>query len=135
MAEVTFPASRRDQPETVPVNAGGQMGTNRRTAIRRDLRYPADLIAGDTRSRCTVSDVSAGGASIETAAAPSLPDEVIICFSVTGPLCRVGRVIWRRESRVGLEWVRRISKETCGEQQCPVKCREPEAGEVTLVDA
>jgi hypothetical protein len=110
------------------------MSIDRRKSARKDLNYPAVVVAGTERYRCRVADISAEGARIEIAIAPQLPPEVILCLSINGPPCRKGRVMWRTQDSIGLQWTERVSKATCVEQGCPFECRGAAVSRVILDD-
>jgi len=53
---------------------------------------------------CTVRNLSASGAALEVASPVGIPHEIILNV-LTSELRRHGRVVWRKERRIGVTFV------------------------------
>ena len=79
---------------------------DKRTKIRRTLRYPATVdIGGDADQRpCTLCDASQDGAQILVDDPASLPNQFTLILGYDGTARRRCRVVWRSDTQIGVEF-------------------------------
>jgi hypothetical protein len=83
------------------------MPREQRKNVRRALSYPAQVDIGDNSPprQCMLNDVSEDGAQIAIEDASGLPNLFILIMGFDGTARRRCRVIWRSETRIGVEFV------------------------------
>lgn len=98
------------------------MSDEKRRSVRRDLHWHAYIVLNDERRLCQVIDISDQGAFLKVEGAADIPESFILHLTVLGPPCRSGRVMWRDEAGVGVEWTGRVSKAACADGKCTFDC-------------
>lgn len=111
------------------------MPSNRRKWPRKDIVYPAYIVLGPERRRCSVKNASTGGAKLEVHAPEEVPDDFVLCLSVSGPPCRKCHVVWREAGRIGVEWTGSVSKAECEGKTCRFECPSPAAADEAAAGA
>ncbi len=82
------------------------MSSNKRRHRRQALGRRASIRALDGGiSACTVSDISAGGARVTLDRTGPLPQKFTLCLTDNGNVYRECKVVWRRESVIGVQFV------------------------------
>jgi len=79
-------------------------GPEQRRAVRRTVRYPARVDAGDSSPAqvCILSDISQTGARIAGVAIPHLPGEFILLLGTVRRKCSV---VWRNDKEMGVRFL------------------------------
>ncbi|KAA5602475.1 PilZ domain-containing protein [Blastochloris sulfoviridis] len=98
------------------------MFDEKRRSHRRDLQWHAYVVLEDGRRLCRVSDISDLGAFLKVEGPADIPESFVLQLTVLGPPCRSGRVMWRDEQGVGVEWTGRVSKAACADGKCTFDC-------------
>ncbi|MGH6713330.1 MAG: PilZ domain-containing protein [Bradyrhizobium sp.] len=83
--------------------ATGATGGNKRRAARRDVRRSAKISFARQSMTCTVRNVSATGAAIETANLAAIPDSFKLVLEMETAARRCA-VVWRKEKQIGVEF-------------------------------
>ena len=73
---------------------------------RRQFHYSARIVTegNEPARKCTVSDISQGGARLALDNDDELPDRFVLLFTRNGGTRRRCRVIWRTGTTVGVEF-------------------------------
>jgi hypothetical protein len=88
------------------------MEKEKRKARRRPLRYSAWIaLDDDILQGCALSDISDLGARIDVEDSKALPDSFCLMLSGRGSARRECRVIWRKETQVGVAFEKPLSQE------------------------
>jgi hypothetical protein len=81
------------------------LGDERRKHERRTVRYPAWIaVSPEQRANCVLADISEGGARIKVDENANIPDYFVLLFNPKGTPSRPCRVVWRKESYLGLKF-------------------------------
>lgn len=82
------------------------MTIDKRKHPRRVVHYPASIETAREAAllRCTVCDISDSGAKLNIAGAADLPGTFQLLLSGQGGIRRQCRVMWRRETQVGVRF-------------------------------
>lgn len=80
------------------------MVEDNRSAPRHRVLKAATISFGGGAISCTVRNLSDNGASLEVASPIGIPDSIVLALEGGG---RRGRVIWRKEKRIGVRFVDR----------------------------
>src|SRR5215213_3480329 len=83
------------------------MAGEKRNTLRRDARYGVWIAYGDdnTLVPCTLLDVSQSGARLMLPGNEDVPGEFLLLLSEHGRARRQCRVAWRRNDKVGVEFM------------------------------
>ncbi|OCX25975.1 pilus assembly protein PilZ (plasmid) [Bradyrhizobium sp. UASWS1016] len=83
------------------------MEDDNRSALRHKVLKAATISFGGGAISCTVRNLSDSGASLEVASPIGIPDSVVLELEGGGRRCRV---VWRKEKRIGVQFVDRKDK-------------------------
>ena len=93
-----------DRPSgTDPPTIDDDRSPDRREHLRRPVLWTGLIEIGDTRARCSIHDISAGGARLT--AGPQLRADDRIVLTIEGMREIPGRVAWRDGQMVGIEFL------------------------------
>jgi PilZ domain-containing protein len=84
--------------------------TPRRKNPRKSTRLPALVMTNDgsaSLGACTVTDISDGGARLKFNGLAELPEYFILALSPDGYASRRCRVMWRSETQVGVQFIKK----------------------------
>jgi PilZ domain len=78
-----------------------------RKSDRRVFRKPAAILNADGSlfGMCTMLDVSVTGAKVKLEGATEAPNEFILLLSKDGKVRRRCKVLWRKETEIGVQFV------------------------------
>jgi hypothetical protein len=78
-----------------------------RKNVRRPFNYAVVILVDEKGSRrsCQISDISESGARLVLDADGDLPDRFVLLLTANGDAQRRCRVVWRRESDVGVAFI------------------------------
>jgi methyl-accepting chemotaxis protein len=83
------------------------MNGEKRKDHRQPLKYPAHIaIDGETPRPCALHDISNSGARIGISNPDEIPDRFALLLSANGGTRRQCQVIWRKESQIGVEFLK-----------------------------
>jgi hypothetical protein len=81
------------------------LADERRKHERKAVRYPAWIaVTPDQRTDCILADISEGGARIKIDENVQIPEYFVLLFNPKGQPSRPCRVVWRKESYLGLKF-------------------------------
>jgi hypothetical protein len=82
-----------------------QTFADQRHSLRRRLKCPAWVDAGNGVLDCTVWDMSEDGVRIAVGQPEGVPEEFVLLLTVDGAVRRHCAVVWRSEGQVGARYV------------------------------
>jgi hypothetical protein len=85
-------------------------GPDHRKTVRRTLHYSATVEdnVGAELCKCTLSDISEGGAKTRLHTPAEVPDRFVLRLSEQGSLRRVCQIVWRNGDDIGIAFVKTI---------------------------
>jgi PilZ domain len=107
------------------------MRTESRRYVRRQVYIRAKLLAGRDVAPldCAIVDISEGGARLNIDAAQELPQEFTLVLGRHGCPYRRCRIVWRKETQMGVVFDRTLSSKFFEAEILPIVEREGELGE------
>jgi hypothetical protein len=107
------------------------MRTENRRYVRRQVYIRAKLLAGREAAplECAIVDISEGGARLNIDASQDLPQEFTLVLGRHGCPYRRCRIVWRKETQMGVVFDRTLSSRFFEDYILPVVESEAAAAE------